>query len=195
MMKITKVNYTPLHLSPGIILISDPFIKDAFFERTVVLLTGHSEEDGSVGFVMNRFPDVYTNEVVSEYIQVKLPVFHGGPVEEDTFHFIYKGKFALTDSVPVTNEMYWGGDLHELNNCLLDGTIKPSDVRCFLGYTGWAEGQLQEEINQSAWITKMCLHASPLFQTKPQDMWGAQIKSMGRDFEHLANAPENPEWN
>ena len=67
---------------PGILLIADPFLKDPNFLRTVVFICEHKEE-GSFGFVLNRQYENTLDELIPELEGNKVPVFYGGPVQQD----------------------------------------------------------------------------------------------------------------
>ena len=73
----------------GILLISDPFLKDPNFMRTVVFLCEHQEQ-GSFGFVLNRKYENTIDEIIPELEGYKLPVYYGGPVQTDTLHFLHQ---------------------------------------------------------------------------------------------------------
>ena len=75
-----------LELSPGILLIAEPFLKDPNFMRTVVLLCDHQEE-GGFGFVLNKHIKHTIDEIIPELEGIKIPIFFGGPVQAETLHF------------------------------------------------------------------------------------------------------------
>lgn len=66
----------------GNVLISEPFIQDPTFERSVILMTDHNSE-GSVGFVLNQKSDYLISQLVPDLSHIDLPVNIGGPVELD----------------------------------------------------------------------------------------------------------------
>jgi len=69
-------------------------------------------------------------------------------------------------------------------------------VRCkfFLGYSGWAAGQLEEEISQGTWIVlKHPFEIEPLELTS--EAWRIYMKTLGGEFALWANAPEDPFMN
>jgi putative transcriptional regulator len=76
-------------LQAGALLIADPFLKDPNFMRTVVFLCEHQDE-GSFGFVLNRPMEVTVGELVPALEGNALPVFHGGPVQMDSIHFLHQ---------------------------------------------------------------------------------------------------------
>ena len=73
--------------SDGCILVSEPHLPDSNFDRTVILLCKH-DEAGSFGFVLNRKSNVTLNELIKDAEGLEQPVFVGGPVEQNTLHFM-----------------------------------------------------------------------------------------------------------
>ena len=78
----------------GDLLISEPFLQDENFVRSVVLLCEHSEE-GSLGLIINKPSILKLGELVEALDFLDKDVFVGGPVEQNTLHFIYFGEKAL----------------------------------------------------------------------------------------------------
>ena len=98
---------------PGILLIADPFLKDPNFLRTVVFLCEHREE-GSFGFVLNRQYENTLDELIPELNEQKIPVFYGGPVQQDTIHFLHQYPDDIPGGVEVVKGVWWGGDFEKL---------------------------------------------------------------------------------
>jgi len=97
----------------GILLISDPFLKDPNFMRTVVFLCEH-RENGSFGFVLNRKFENTIDELIPELDKFKIPVYYGGPVQPDTIHFLHQYPEEIPGGVEVMNGVYWGGDFERV---------------------------------------------------------------------------------
>jgi len=176
----------------GRLLISEPFLPDPNFERTVVLLCEHNEE-GSFGFVLNK-PSITTVKEVMNDLPVKRKAFIGGPVQQDTLHYLHRIT-DLSEAIPIGNKIYWGGDFEELTSGLDTRTISEGDVRFFLGYSGWGQGQLEEELKQNSWIVCNFLSAELLFDTNPENMWKKALADMGGRFSVYSNYPIDPNLN
>ena len=78
-----------IELREDILLIADPFLKDANFMRTVVYICRHSE-DGSFGFVLNKIFEQTLDELINGLEGFPVPVYSGGPVQPDTIHFLHQ---------------------------------------------------------------------------------------------------------
>lgn len=180
-------------LNAGDLLISEPYLGDKNFERSVVLLGSHNN-DGSLGFVMNKKSQMFLSDVVDELGSFDAPLYIGGPVEQDTLHFIYRNELPLDGTIPLINNLYWGGDFEHLKMILRNGMVNEKDIRFFLGYSGWHEGQLQNELNEKVWITHR-LSAEELFELDTEEMWRGILKNMGGQYKILSNYPIDPRLN
>jgi putative transcriptional regulator len=177
----------------GRLLISEPYLPDPNFERTVVLLCEHNEE-GSFGFVLNRPSQSMVGEVMDELKNVDAPVFVGGPVQQDTLHFIHRNS-AIEHGEVVAKGIYWGGTFDQVLLLADTHQLKAGDIRFFLGYSGWSAGQLNEELEQDSWIVCDFVSEELLFQTEPSQIWRKALESMGGRFSMFANYPVDPNLN
>lgn len=176
----------------GKLLISEPFIKDPAFGRSVILLV-EKNELGTVGFVLNHKLNVTVADVV-ETIQVQNKLYQGGPVAHDSLHFLYRGHNPLSRSVKVMNGLYWGGDFKELSEKLGNGDILPESIRFYIGYSGWEPGQLESEMEDKTWIVAPA-DIKSVFDLSEEKLWKQTMKSLGGEYALLANSPLDPKLN
>lgn len=184
------------HFNPpqrGHILISEPYLNDYNFRRSVVLLSDHNEE-GSVGFVLNRLLDLSTDDVIPGMMKHNFPLFFGGPVEPNTLHFIHKVGELIKGAQHIANGIYWGGDIEMIDDLIDRGIAAKDEFRFFSGYSGWAAGQLEEEIAQKAWWVGK-ISNEDVFNHHLEMMWSNVVKQLGKDFSYMADAPEDRSWN
>lgn len=177
----------------GRLLISEPFLPDPNFERTVVLLCEHNEE-GSFGFVLNKPSILKVNEVLEDLTDLENPVFVGGPVQQDTLHFIHRNA-TIENAIEIATNVYWGGDFERLLTMTDTRQISADDLRFFLGYSGWGPGQLESELDQDSWIVCDFISDQLLFDTDPQLLWRKALDSMGGRFSVYSNYPVDPRLN
>jgi putative transcriptional regulator len=177
----------------GRLLISEPFLPDPNFERTVVLLCEHNDE-GSFGFVLNKPSILKVNEVMEDISGLENVVFVGGPVQQDSLHFINR-TVSVTNAVEIIDNIYWGGDFENLITLCDTKQITASDVRFFLGYSGWGPGQLESELEQESWIVCDYVTNQLLFDTDPQLLWRKALDNMGGRFSVYSNYPLDPRMN
>lgn len=184
---------TKLNPAPGRILLSEPFLNDPNFERSMILICAH-DSDGSFGFVLNKPTETTVEELLDGFEGLDQIVFSGGPVQQDTLHFIHQFS-QLKGAQKVTEGLFWGGDFDELRSIYLNGNFSEDQIRFFVGYSGWSEGQLDSELNENAWIVSNSVDQSFIFITDPAEMWRKAMNGLGGRFSHYANYPANPRLN
>lgn len=180
-------------IQPGTILIADPFLKDPNFLRTVIFLCEHQNE-GSLGFVLNRKLDYVIGDIVNELAGCKFPVFYGGPVQQNTLHFVHRCAGLITGGEKITDNIYWGGEFEEVVALLRKNKLSTSDCRMFVGYSGWGEGQLNDEYEQKTWLTTFSSEQL-LFATDTNKIWSDALKQLGGKYEQLIHYPIDPQLN
>jgi putative transcriptional regulator len=174
----------------GCLLIPDAFLPDPNFSRSVVLLVEHNE-DGSLGFVLNKASG-YTLEQLVHNMACNAPVWTGGPVQPETLHWLHRYQ-QLEGAVEISNGIYWGGDYEQLKTGLQNGNFRQEDLRFFHAYSGWAAGQLENELAEGSWIISEASAAVVFNPLKSeQQLWKTLMKALGGEYALLANAPEKP---
>lgn len=181
-------------LQKGHLLIAEPsIIGDLSFNRSVILLADHNDE-GSVGFIINK-PLRYTiNDLVPD-VDANFKIYNGGPVEQDNLYFIHNIPDLITNSVEISNGIYWGGDFELTKTLINEGKIKKDNIRFFLGYTGWAARQLENEMLSNSWIVAENGYQNKIIGKSTTDFWKEKIIELGGDYLIWSNAPENPMLN
>ncbi|MDK9700313.1 MAG: YqgE/AlgH family protein [bacterium] len=178
--------------SQGTILIAHPTIRDPNFLRTVVLLCEHNE-DGTYGLVLNRQTPLQVSEVVEEP-SLDLPLFLGGPVQPNTLHILHRIGLRVNGSKSVKYGTFWGGTVERIAEVINQEPKWKQEVRFYVGYSGWGEGQLNDEIERGGWILAT-VSDDILFRTDPNDLWRVLMKSMGGEFALLSTFPDDPNLN
>ena len=181
-------------LKKGHLLIAEPsIIGDLSFNRSVILLADHNN-DGSVGFILNK-PLTYTlNDLVPD-IESDLKIYNGGPVEQDNLYFIHNIPELIPNSIEISNGIFWGGDFQTTKLLLNNGNINNEHIRFFLGYTGWDTNQLQTEMESNAWIIVRNDYENKIIGKSTSDFWKEKILELGGNYLIWSNAPENPLMN
>lgn len=185
------------HIEPnkGHILISDPFLPDPNFSRTVVLLTDHSET-GTFGLVLNQMTDLTLGKVLGRTDFPEIPVYQGGPVQLDTLHFIHSFGGALSGSIKIMEGLWWGGDFEALAEILTSADYKEEQFKFFIGYSGWGANQLGDELEQESWLVSEIDPKEALSRVDDSKLlWNRAMKKRGGSDKYLANSPLDPQWN
>lgn len=176
----------------GIVLISEPSLRDFYFRQSVVLLAEHNEE-GSFGIIINKPIKTKLNEVLNDFPELDIPVYLGGPVKTDSLFFIHT-KENVERSLRIMDGLYWGGDIEMISEMITMGQITEKEIRFFIGYAGWQPFQLDKEINEKSWVLSHS-SAKELIRTNPQKLWSSYLKHMGTDYAIWANYPVDPTVN
>lgn len=180
--------------SAGKLLISEPFLNDPNFKRSVVLLADHGEE-GTLGFILNQPSNLILKDLVPDLWEADYPVFIGGPVEVDTIHFIHRCYDKMASGEEIAKGIYWGGNFETLKILVNSNSIQPHEVKFFLGYSGWSPLQLDEEIEQNTWIVSEKYHPDVVFAHNEEELWREVIINLGPKYAHISNFPSDPSLN
>ena len=178
----------------GRVLISEPFMPDPTFMRSVVLVA-EDDKNGTVGFVLNQQTTHRVDSIVEGIQGLNNLAYQGGPVELQSFHYIHNYKH-IAGCHAIKDGIYWGGDFEQICAEIIAGTIDPKGIKFFVGYSGWATGQLEAELEEKSWIVGD-LDAEHIFNQDIQDaeLWKLAIRSKGGTDSLLANSPIYPNLN
>jgi putative transcriptional regulator len=172
----------PGSLAPSLLL-SMPQLVDPNFNRTVVLLCKHSAE-GAFGLVVNR-PLITTGRIVVNLDPPVTPdhdlqVWIGGPVEPQRSWILIGDEPEDEEErgMRVSDGLYLSTSPDLLRRLL--EPIPPQQARLMIGYSGWGPGQLEAELEQSAWLLSD-VDRDLVFKTPPERMWEAAIRRLGAD--------------
>ncbi|MFY8066390.1 MAG: YqgE/AlgH family protein [Flavobacterium sp.] len=178
-------------LQKGQLLIAEPsIIGDLSFNRSVILLADHNE-NGSVGFILNK-PLKYTIKDLLPDIEAKFKIYNGGPVEQDNLYFIHNVPDLIPNSIEISKGIFWGGNFELTKDLINQGLIKKSNIRFFLGYTGWDSEQLESEMQSNSWILTNNIYDKDILGKSSAHFWKEKILELGGDYLIWSNAPENP---
>ncbi|MHA7111806.1 YqgE/AlgH family protein [Sunxiuqinia elliptica] len=184
------------HVAPskGRILIAEPFLPGSYFNRAIILLVAHSDK-GAIGFILNKKIDYPVNEILGDFPEFEAEVYIGGPVSTDTIYFIHSLGKLIPGSIHVKDNIYWGGDFEEVKRLIREGLILPGQIRFFLGYSGWDNGQLEEEIGENSWLVSEIEEELVMVDRKTTTMWVEAVREIGGKYSLWEHFPENPSLN
>ena len=177
----------------GRLLIAEPAIlNDSSFKRAIILLTEHTNSS-SVGFILNRPLDYTLNDLVPE-IDCDFTVYQGGPVEQDNLYFIHKVPHLIPNSIEVANGIFWGGNFELIKELLNEQRLKSTDIRFFLGYSGWDVDQLEDELYSNSWFVSENDYRN-ILSTNNETFWKDKLLQKGGKYKIWANAPSDVQLN
>jgi len=181
-------------LAPSLLL-AMPDLADTNFRRSVVLLVHHDEE-GTIGFVLNRTTDVTARDLcdsLPERLQLEWsgsatqPVHWGGPVAENT-GWVVTGDDALAGvagSTCFAERLHFTSSIEGLR-CV--AARPPARLRLFLGYSGWGPGQLEGELAHGSWVVAP-LTTEAVFEVAPDALWDHAWALLGIDPATVISTP------
>jgi putative transcriptional regulator len=173
----------------GRLLVATPPLVDPNFDRSVVLLLEHGE-DGALGIILNRPTDASLASILPEWhTHASAPgvVFSGGPVAPEAVIALARGGTDDTSGwVSVLDEVGSvdvGGDPADLGFTL-------EAMRVFVGYAGWAPGQLEAELEADAWFV-VSTRPSDAFSRDPEQLWRDVLRRQRGRVAMFANYPDD----
>ena len=192
-----RMSQQPNFLS-GKLLLAMPGMADPRFERAVIALCVH-DENGAVGVGIGHkragisFRGLLRQLEIDPGDAPDCAVHHGGPVEPGRGFILHSSDWGGEDTLHVNGETPAGkgGELFAMT-----GTIDvlraiaegrgPKRWIAALGYAGWGEGQLDEEMTRHGWFAARA-DTNILFDMPTDERWGAAFKAEGIDPRLLAS--------
>ncbi len=182
-----------MDLAPGVLLVAEPALLDPNFRRSVVLICDHNA-DGSFGLILNRPTEFHLPDVLDEPIEMEHLLYFGGPVQTDTLHYLHPYADEVEHAVPVLNGVGWGGPFDDIVEQVQSGTLDGDAFRFFVGYAGWGEDQLADEIEEGSWVV-LPASAAQVFEGDPSVLWRDLMRDLGGEYALLSNYPDDPQMN
>lgn len=174
----------------GSLILADPSLKEPTFFQSVLLLTEHSAEDGAMGYILNRPLDRTVGDLLNDTAlpveqQERLksvPVFLGGPVNTEHLTFSALGWSEVDEQLQYYTHLSAAEAIrHEMEGY---------QIRAFVGYSGWSEGQLECEMKEKAWIAhkpeKTVIEVSGIGK-----LWKNLLRDLGPKYKLIADEPDD----
>ncbi|MGH7274455.1 MAG: YqgE/AlgH family protein [Nitrospiria bacterium] len=136
-------------ITKGKFLIALPTLQDQNFRQAIILLCEHGP-DGSLGLVVNRPTNVEVSTLIEDLPELDAAgqVYAGGPVGKNGMLILCRGDATFEDRA-ILEDVFLAHDIDVLKIPWLRG--RAGEIRCYVGYAGWAAGQLEAEVNAGAW--------------------------------------------
>ena len=170
-------------------LIAMPSLADPNFRRTVTLMCAHGE-DGAMGIVINRPLDIRLTAVL-DHMSIeaaspdtdRVPVLQGGPVQPER-GFVIHHPPGEWDAVLRVGDEIGIATSKDILSAMAEGR-GPEQAVIALGYAGWGAGQLEQEVQQNAWLSGPA-DSRIIFETPYADRWTSAARLLGIDPHHLS---------
>jgi len=164
------------------ILVAHPDLNDPRYKQSVILVMAHMGSN-AIGVILNKPMPIlldyyFPNEpIATEHSE---PVFYGGPVSDNAYTFLIHSEIQPKPTLSVIDN-YWLGVDSKLLFKALDNQIDLEKLRIYKGYSGWAPGQLESEINHGLWYI-LPAEAEQLLSDAPELMWQTLIEQINKDW-------------
>src|ERR1041385_8332129 len=171
----------------GSLLLAHPAMKDPNFRRSVVLMSAHSA-DGAMGVVLNRPLGKRLGQLSGDFALGPLAgvqLFTGGPVQ--TEQLVLAAWQVRSDGF----RLHFGIEPDKALQLLAE---EGTQVRGFLGYSGWSAGQLENEMRHQTWIVAD-VPEDLLTQSQDDSLWRTVLGREGAQWRLWAGEPDHPEEN
>lgn len=191
LLNLIKNFYMKKRVLKGNLIIADAnVLNDLNFNRSVILIAEHSS-NGSLGFILNKNLKIKLSDLVCD-TDCNFTIHYGGPVESESLYFIHNIPEIIEKSIEISDGIYWGGNFQTIIKLLNEKKIKKTNIRFFLGYTGWNTNQLAYEMESKSWLVKNNIFKSNLLKKVPSNLWKELMLTFGNKKSIWSNAPEDP---
>jgi putative transcriptional regulator len=171
-------------------LIAMPSLRDPNFEKTVTYICAHNK-DGAMGIVINKPLNIDLGEILEQMdIPANNPttnkelIFHGGPVHTDRGFILHQTSNQWDSSIVVSDDMCITTS-KDILEAIATGK-GPKESLIALGYAGWGEGQLEQEIMDNAWLSGPA-DLDIIFNTPYEKCWYSAAEHLGIDIGKLSH--------
>lgn len=177
----------PAYLT-GQLLLALPGIGDPRFDRAVIAMCAH-DANGALGIGIGRVVPRLTFHALLEQLDIApgeapdVAIHQGGPVEPQRGFILHSQDWAGEDSILVWNRWALTSTLDVLR--AIAAGKGPSRWLAALGYAGWGEGQLDEEMTRHGWFVTPG-NDSLIFDGAADKRWSGAYASAGVDTRLLA---------
>lgn len=180
-------------IKPGEILIAKPFLQDDYFKRSVIYMAEHNSK-GSLGFVINKPNGLLLKDIFPHLKNGHFPLFEGGPVSPNQLFYTHTLGLKITDSIEIDDGVFWGGNFFELTALIENGTLRLTDIRFYIGYTGWSANQLETEIEKDRWFIQTETYQT-LTTGLPDELWGKALCNINPSYKVFSDYAFDPSLN
>jgi putative transcriptional regulator len=163
-------------LGVGKILVASRDLGDENFAEAVVLLIDYDEKS-VVGLILNHRSDVPISSLFETLQAAKRrsdPVYSGGPVDDTAILAMRRSRASLPDADHIFGDVYVISSKTLLEKTIAEGAGS-SMFHVYLGYAGWTNDQLQQEVDAGAWYVFQG-DADVVFDSDPDTLWSRLIR-------------------
>lgn len=177
---------------PGMFLVARRALDDSHFGQSVVYLVQHGDE-GSMGLIVNRSSDSSLSDAVPDLEHVRAVTHilrYGGPVGLSVILMLVRSESVTRGMAHVADDVYISSDRSVIERELAAKT-PASEVRFYIGHSGWTAGQLDFELERGSWYV-VAADADAIFSADPDSVWERLIERLEPAGIQVENRPLSP---
>ncbi len=138
-------------LKAGFYIKSTAALNGSFFENTTILIVKHNEE-GSIGFVINKSFEKSLHELIEFNHSNPFPLMDGGPVDREHLFVLHKRPDLIDGGEEISSGLYLGGNMEQVIEAINIRGANKEEIQLYIGYCGWDVGELEAEVEEGSWI-------------------------------------------
>lgn len=167
-----------------------PALEDSLFSRSVMIVCEHNAE-GAMGIVINQPLEISTPDLLEQMEIANIntcnanPVYVGGPVQMDRGFVVHRAETLWKSSILLDKNISITSSPDILHAMAREEVNNESFIA--LGYSGWAAGQLEQEIIQNSWLT-IPIDPVIIFDTKVEQRWKKAIQTLGIEPNNISQS-------
>ncbi len=168
-------------------LVAKRSLEDLSFGQSVVYLLEH-DESGTQGLIVNRSSDIKLSEALPEIEdshEIEHVLHYGGPVGLSSVFILIHSETYGEGLVHVANGIYVSTDRRVLDK-VLASKIPENEVRFYVGYSGWAPGQLDYEFKRGSWHL-IAADPEDIFTSDTHLLWDRLIRQLEPELDPVAH--------
>ena len=181
-----------LEPASGRVLLSEPFMDDENFTRSVIYICEHNNDE-SYGFILNHILTPTLSELINEIDNKDFTISYGGPVSSDNLFYFHDLGNRIKGAKQLSDNLWTGGDFNEIISLINNREITDKNIRFFLGYSGWSKSQLNNEMKSNSWIVSEFDQNSII--SIDQNLWQSFLSKKGGKYKIISNFPIDPTSN
>lgn len=176
---ILKMKFSQPDPVSGDLLIAEPLMIDAPFQRSVVAVIENSKNNGAMGLITNHLSPYILSELVDDIsCDEDIPIFVGGPVHKERLYYLHILGDLLPDSIEIRNGLYVSGTFNIVKEYINSGEPVNGLIKFFLGYSGWEKGQLRTELDNFDWAVSKKMNPKNILELTGEDMWQSAVETL-----------------
>ena len=175
----------------GQLLIAMPNIGDQRFNESVIFICDHTS-DGAMGLVINLvqenmdFNNILQDLDIPKITSNSIDIQSGGPVDSTRGFIIHSNDYYIESTIFVTKDILVTASIDIIKD--IANNSGPNKIKFTLGYTGWAAGQLEEEMQQNIWLNTSAKE-SLVFSTDLKNIWRESVGALGINISYFSSTP------